>query len=51
MVETLLSISLFAGMGAFTVCSVLLNEGRHAERRRERARTPRVPGTRTVRLP
>ena len=49
MVETLLSICLFAAMGAFTVCSVLLNEGRHAARRRDRIRAPQ--DTRTVRAP
>lgn len=38
MVETLASIALFVAVGAFAICSVLLNEGRHAARGRERTR-------------
>lgn len=38
MVQTLVTISLFAGVGAFALCAVLLNEGRHTARRRERVR-------------
>ncbi len=38
MLQTLLTISLFAAVGAFAVASVLLNEGRHADRKRGRMR-------------